>query len=45
MTMPDFLTYMLISVGTLVFILIGLLTYQVYKTDMYRPDLRKKAGK
>ena len=45
MTMPEFLTYFLGIVGTLVFLLIGLLTYQVYKTDMYRPDLRRKNDK
>jgi hypothetical protein len=45
MTMPEFLTYLLATVGTIVFILIGLLTYQVYKTDMYRPDLRRKNNK
>ena len=45
MTMPEFLTYLLGAVGTIVFILIGLLTYQVYKTDMYRPDLRRKNDK
>jgi len=45
MTMPEFLTYFLGTVGTLVFVLIGLLTYQVYKTDMYRPDLRRKKDK
>ena len=45
MTMPEFLTYLLGTVGTIVFILIGLLTYQVYKPDMYRPDLRRKNDK
>ena len=45
MTMPEILTYLLGTVGTIVFILIGLLTYQVYKTDMYRPDLRRKNDK
>lgn len=45
MTMPDFLTYMLGTVGAIVSILIALLTYQVYKTDMYRPDLRRKNNK
>ena len=45
MTMPDFLTYLLGTVGTIVFLLIGLLTYQVYKTDLYRPDLRRKNDK
>jgi len=45
MTMPEFLTYLLGTVGIIVFILIGLLTYQVYKTDMYRPDLRRKSDK
>ncbi len=45
MTMPEFLTYLLGTVGTIVFLLIGLLTYQVYKTDLYRPDLRRKNDK
>lgn len=42
MTMPEILTYMISIVGAVVFVLICLLTYQVYKTDMYRPDLRRK---
>lgn len=45
MSMPEFLTYLLATVGTIVFILIVLLIYQVYKTDMYRPDLRRKPSK
>ena len=45
MTMPEILTYFLGTVGTIVLILLGVLTYQVYKTDMYRPDLRRKNDK
>jgi len=43
--MPEILTYMVGTMGVIVTILIGLLTYQVYKTDMYRPDLNEKNKK
>ncbi|MEQ6340453.1 MAG: hypothetical protein M3A44_02090 [Gammaproteobacteria bacterium] len=45
MSMPEILTYMVGTMGAIVTVLIGLLTYQVYKTDMYRPDLNEKNKK
>lgn len=45
MSMPEILTYMVGIMGVIVTVLIGLLTYQVYKTDMYRPDLNEKNKK
>lgn len=42
MTMPEILTYMVSGVAIVAVLLMGLLTYQIYKTDMYRPDLNQK---
>lgn len=45
MTMPEILTYMVSGVAIVAVLLMGLLTYQIYKTDMYRPDLNPKNNK
>ncbi len=45
MSMPEILTYMVGTMGVIVTVLMVILTYQVYKTDMYRPDLNPKNKK